>query len=170
VSDVEPKRLLEGGTVTLGKRLASQKSHSSANNQSVSKRSKHKSGDPIIPQTGAIGMPMAVLDQPSGMVERPHSHEGTNTKALDLADDGSVTLVDGDKSDEDNLDLLGNDDDSEKRRERRLLQNRKSAKKCRLKKKAEFSTLADEVDALKKENKELHEKVSTLSRLSAPLI
>ena len=40
------------------------------------------------------------------------------------------------------------------------MQNRKSAKKCRLKKKAEFSTLADEVDSLKKENKEMHDKVS----------
>ena len=44
------------------------------------------------------------------------------------------------------------------------MQNRKSAKKCRLKKKAEFSTLADEVDSLKKENKELHDKVSLLAR------
>lgn len=40
------------------------------------------------------------------------------------------------------------------------MQNRKSAKKCRLKKKAEFSTLADEVDSLKKENKDMHDKVS----------
>ena len=52
----------------------------------------------------------------------------------------------------------------------RLLQNRKSAKKCRLKKKAEFSTLADEVDALKKENKELHEKVSLLPKLTVARI
>ena len=37
----------------------------------------------------------------------------------------------------------------------RLLQNRKSAKKCRLKKKAEFGVLAEEVEGLKKENKEL---------------
>ena len=41
----------------------------------------------------------------------------------------------------------------------RLLQNRKSAKKCRLKKKAEFSVLACEVDAMKKDNKDMHEKV-----------
>ena len=41
----------------------------------------------------------------------------------------------------------------------RLLQNRKSAKKCRLKKKAEFSVLFSEVDGLKKVNKELQDKV-----------
>ena len=44
----------------------------------------------------------------------------------------------------------------------RLLQNRKSAKKCRLKKKAEFHVLAGEVDELKKNNKDLQEKVSAL--------
>ena len=44
----------------------------------------------------------------------------------------------------------------------RLLQNRKSAKKCRLKKKAEFGVLADEVDGLKKQNKDLQDKVSYL--------
>jgi len=37
----------------------------------------------------------------------------------------------------------------------RLLQNRKSAKKCRLKKKAEFGVMSGEVDGLKKENKDL---------------
>jgi hypothetical protein len=42
----------------------------------------------------------------------------------------------------------------------RLLQNRKSAKKCRLKKKAEFHVLAGEVDDLKKSNKEFQDKVS----------
>ena len=44
----------------------------------------------------------------------------------------------------------------------RLLQNRKSAKKCRLKKKAEFHVLAGEVDELKKSNKDLQDKVSAL--------
>ena len=34
----------------------------------------------------------------------------------------------------------------------RLLQNRKSAKKCRLKKKAEFSVLKGDVDAVSHEN------------------
>ena len=36
-----------------------------------------------------------------------------------------------------------------------------------MKKKAEFSTLADEVDSLKKENKELNKKVSTFWQVSA---
>ena len=40
------------------------------------------------------------------------------------------------------------------------MQNRKSAKKCRLKKKAEFSLLKDDVDAISKENNELKQKVS----------
>ena len=48
----------------------------------------------------------------------------------------------------------------------RLLQNRKSAKKCRLKKKAEFHVLASEVDDLKKDNKELQDKVSFSWRIN----
>jgi len=32
-----------------------------------------------------------------------------------------------------------------------------------MKKKAEFSTLAEEVDALKKENKEMHEKINEIT-------
>lgn len=35
------------------------------------------------------------------------------------------------------------------------MQNRKSAKKCRLKKKAEFSNLRADVDEIKNENKSL---------------
>ena len=42
----------------------------------------------------------------------------------------------------------------------RLEQNRKSAKKCRLKKKAEFKEISKDVDCLKAENKELKAKVS----------
>jgi hypothetical protein len=42
----------------------------------------------------------------------------------------------------------------------RLEQNRKSAKKCRLKKKAEFKNMRTGVDALRNENKYLKEKVS----------
>ena len=44
----------------------------------------------------------------------------------------------------------------------RLLQNRKSAKKCRLKKKAELMVLAEEVAGLKSENKALKDKVGQL--------
>ena len=39
------------------------------------------------------------------------------------------------------------------------MQNRKSAKKCRLKKKAEFTNMREGVDEIKRENKELKEKV-----------
>ena len=49
----------------------------------------------------------------------------------------------------------------------RLLQNRKSAKKCRLKKKAEFGVLSEEVDNLKKQNKGFQEKVSGVEPLGA---
>ena len=42
----------------------------------------------------------------------------------------------------------------------RLIQNRKSAQKCRLKKKAEFSQLREDVTALKIENKELKDKLN----------
>ena len=41
----------------------------------------------------------------------------------------------------------------------RLVQNRKSAQKCRLKKKAEFQTYKEDVNKLSSENKELKEKV-----------
>ena len=43
----------------------------------------------------------------------------------------------------------------------RLMQNRKSAKKCRLKKKAEFGQMRGDVMKLQEENKNLKEKVST---------
>ena len=39
------------------------------------------------------------------------------------------------------------------------MQNRKSAKKCRMKKKAEFGEIKEEVTALQEENKRLNEKV-----------
>lgn len=42
------------------------------------------------------------------------------------------------------------------------MQNRKSAKKCRLKKKAEFGQMRGDVMKLQEENKNLKEKVSTL--------
>lgn len=42
----------------------------------------------------------------------------------------------------------------------RLMQNRKSAKKCRLKKKAEFGSLKSDVDKISHENSELKMKVS----------
>lgn len=40
------------------------------------------------------------------------------------------------------------------------MQNRKSAKKCRLKKKAEFVVLKGDVDVISKENNELKMRVS----------
>ena len=43
------------------------------------------------------------------------------------------------------------------------MQNRKSAKKCRLKKKAEFSVLKNDVIRLQEENKNLKEKVYIVS-------
>ena len=42
----------------------------------------------------------------------------------------------------------------------RLMQNRKSAKKCRLKKKAEFVVLKGDVDLISKENNDLKMRVS----------
>lgn len=39
------------------------------------------------------------------------------------------------------------------------MQNRKSAKKCRLKKKAEFSTMKESGDQIKEENEGLKKKV-----------
>ena len=46
------------------------------------------------------------------------------------------------------------------KRDRRLLQNRKSALKCRLKKQSELDTMKIKVDKLAHENRELKEKVS----------
>ncbi len=45
------------------------------------------------------------------------------------------------------------------------MQNRKSAKKCRLKKKAEFGQMRGDVMKLQEENKNLKEKVSTESTM-----
>lgn len=59
-----------------------------------------------------------------------------------------------------------NDDaglDSSERRERRLQQNRKSAKKCRLKKKEEFNTMKGEVSILQEENRTLKEKINEIT-------
>ena len=39
------------------------------------------------------------------------------------------------------------------------MQNRKSARKCRMKKKEEFSTIKDDVVGLRNENKALKDKV-----------
>ena len=43
------------------------------------------------------------------------------------------------------------------------MQNRKSAKKCRLKKKAEFGLMRGDVVKLQEENKNLKEKVGALA-------
>ena len=48
----------------------------------------------------------------------------------------------------------------------RLDQNRKSAKKCRLKKKAEYTQMSTGVDHLHKENKDLKDKVSNHSSIN----
>lgn len=42
----------------------------------------------------------------------------------------------------------------------RLEQNRRSARKCRMKKKAEYKEIFTDINQLKAENKELKEKVS----------
>jgi hypothetical protein len=52
------------------------------------------------------------------------------------------------------------------KRERRLLQNRKSALKCRLKKQEELERMKEMVDKLSQENRELKEKVGVLRIIS----
>ena len=47
----------------------------------------------------------------------------------------------------------------------RLLQNRESAKKCRIKKKANFEVIHKEVESLKKDKKEMLEKINELTLL-----
>ena len=47
----------------------------------------------------------------------------------------------------------------------RLLQNRESAKKCRIKKKANFEIIHREVDSLKNDKKEMLEKINELTLL-----
>ena len=42
----------------------------------------------------------------------------------------------------------------------RLIQNRKSAQKCRLKKKAEFAKMKEDIKKLNQTNKDLRDKVS----------
>lgn len=54
-------------------------------------------------------------------------------------------------------------EDAALRRERRLMQNRKSAKKCRLKKKAEFSKLSSGVDGIQQENVDLKVKLNDIT-------
>jgi len=49
------------------------------------------------------------------------------------------------------------------RRERRLLQNRKSAKKCRLKKKAELKNMLGDVSGMASENKKLQDKINEIT-------
>eukprot|EP00347_Sterkiella_histriomuscorum_P017170 403350401 len=51
------------------------------------------------------------------------------------------------------------------KRERRLLQNRKSALKCRLKKQQELDKMKKQVDKLSQENRELKEKISGMNAL-----
>jgi len=67
----------------------------------------------------------------------------------------------------DELDDSSNEDDNsadvEGRRQRRLMQNRKSARKCRMKKKEEFSVIKDEVVTLRNENKQLKDKVNEIT-------
>lgn len=53
--------------------------------------------------------------------------------------------------------------DSSERRERRLQQNRKSAKKCRLKKKEEFSVMKNDVNLLQEENRTLKDKINEIT-------
>lgn len=53
--------------------------------------------------------------------------------------------------------------DSSERRERRLQQNRKSAKKCRLKKKEEFSVMKNDVSLLHDENRTLKDKINEIT-------
>jgi len=50
------------------------------------------------------------------------------------------------------------------KRERRLLQNRKSALKCRLKKQEELEKMKEIVERLSQENRELKEKVRNFNR------
>jgi hypothetical protein len=47
----------------------------------------------------------------------------------------------------------------------RLQQNRKSAQKCRLKKKAEFFTMKEDVMKFQQENKELKERVNEVTMM-----
>ena len=47
----------------------------------------------------------------------------------------------------------------------RLLQNRESAKKCRIKKKANFEIIHKEVESLKNDKKEMLEKINELTLL-----
>jgi len=69
--------------------------------------------------------------------------------------------------DMDELDDSSNEDDNsadvEGIRQRRLMQNRKSARKCRMKKKEEFSVIKDEVVTLRNENKQLKDKVNEIT-------
>ena len=48
----------------------------------------------------------------------------------------------------------------------RLMQNRKSAKKCRLKKKAEYSSMQEEFEKVNQENNELKNQVSKRIQLT----
>ena len=106
----------------LGKRVASERSPASSqkNASQTQKRSKRKSDDPIIPsQTSLIDGEIENLEQPVGLNERPHSHEGTGVKGVSLEAQAQMGLDGGDKSSVGDGELLDNEDDSEKRRERR---------------------------------------------------
>lgn len=54
-------------------------------------------------------------------------------------------------------------DDSNSKKEKRLLQNRISAQKCRQKKKAQFSGLKEEFDAMAQENQALKKELCQMS-------
>ena len=108
--------------LVLGKRVASERSPASSqkNASQTQKRSKRKSDDPIIPsQTSLIDGEIENLEQPVGLNERPHSHEGTGVKGVSLEAQAQMGLDGGDKSSVGDGELLDNEDDSEKRRERR---------------------------------------------------
>lgn len=53
----------------------------------------------------------------------------------------------------------------QKKEKKRLLQNRKSAKKCRQKKKALFNVLKNDVSGLSDENKILKDKINEMTMM-----
>ena len=108
--------------LVLGKRVASERSPASSqkNASQTQKCSKRKSDDPIIPsQTSLIDGEIENLEQPVGLNERPRSHQGTGAKGVTLEAQAQMGLDDCDKSSDGEGELLDNEDDSEKRRERR---------------------------------------------------
>lgn len=60
-----------------------------------------------------------------------------------------------------NISVLIESDPNMSKRDKRLLQNRRSALKCRMKKKVQFQSLSHNVTQLEKDNRDLIEKVSS---------